>query len=352
MTEFRRRAYMTEPGESLFLSQSPILTAIRFGQFARDTGIDGHQILTSALCAVPVPQYIEFEGRKRWEGTKVDLMWHPLMWLPESLARPQKKVFNDQEYVEPFDAWMVRLCIELETSGLYDPVSGTWIDVLAMAANLNIEDEMTQSRLRRWMDGARDDRLDGIDLTPHISNPADPEWSINLAAERFEELIVASWAVSSEALGEALDDLHDGEVSDVPVDNSDRPDTEYVWSPGERKAVASSIVALADAALEGASDFDWLTASEDILAFQGTDEELLEGPVAGVREYLAMIHQEFAPSQEDIDEATAMAEADAADEDDAPGSRRNLNLDGPTVEAAGDAFVDPSGRRGGMDVVG
>lgn len=346
MTEIRRRPYMTDPGESLFLAQSPILTALRFGSFVRDTGIPGNDVLTSALCAVPLPNYRDFGTLRRWEGTRVEMMWHPLMWLPPSLARPQVKRDGDNEYHEPFDLWVVRLCIEMETAGLYEPETGTWVDVLSLAG-LDIEEEMTQARLRRWLGGSRDDRLDALTLEPHLANPNDPDWAIAEAADATEDLVIASYAVSSQALAEALADLNTGELSDVPVDNSEVTDDEYVWSPGERRAVASQIVALASTCLDGASDFNWNDASQDILSFTGTDTELLDGPVAGVRQYLEMLHEQFAPTEDDIAAAEAMAAEWRGDDDEDLLPWQRAAKEGPVVEVAGDMFTS-DGRRGGM----
>ena len=85
---FRRRACLTSPGEPLLLARDPIESMIRFGQFAEQSGIDTTELVASRTVAVPLPIWPEqwSKGTRRWKGTRSELMWHPLMWLPERLA--------------------------------------------------------------------------------------------------------------------------------------------------------------------------------------------------------------------------------------------------------------------------
>ena len=344
MYEITRRPYLTEPGESLFLARSPIETALRFGAFVRDTGLSGSEVSTSALCAVPIPLYQDFAERRRWAGTRIEMMWHPLLWLPEHLQGPQTLVFNGEPYEEPWDFYVTRLCIELEVSGIYDPESGTWLNVLSLAG-LNIDEEMTQARLKRWMSGARDDRLDALTLEPHIRDNQDPDWAYDRSGELTEGLIQMSWAISAKSLAEALEDLTIGEVSEDAVNDETVSDEDYVWSPGQRQQVASQIVALGATSLDGASQFSWLDAADDIRGWEGTEAELLEGPVAGARALLEMIAEEFEPTPDELASAEE-AETDEVVIAEKPWERVQ------NVAPAGDVdaeIITEGNRRGGMD---
>ena len=72
----------------MLLARDPIESVIRFGQFAEQSGIDTTELVASHTVAVPLPIWPEPwpTGTRRWKGTRAELMWHPLMWLPRHLA--------------------------------------------------------------------------------------------------------------------------------------------------------------------------------------------------------------------------------------------------------------------------
>lgn len=177
-----RRNCGPHDGESLLLNGHAADLVLRLDDWCAMTGMGPADLAVSPLTSIPLP-YLgvanaksnEADAGRRWTGIRPESLWHPLFWLPTSLAHldPVRDGRNGgadlaagetegDAPVEAIEAWMVRVCIALEASGLYDPQGG-WIDVLT-AAGLDTDDPATISRLQAWLDGQSDDILDGIDL--------------------------------------------------------------------------------------------------------------------------------------------------------------------------------------------
>ena len=156
VTGIRRRSYMTEPGEPLEVASSVLRSAVRHRVFATDTGIDPAWMRPNPLCCVPLLTYPDAwpAGRRRWPRLRAAMLWHPLLWLPDRLATRYTLVDeSDICSTEPDDIWCLRVCLELQAAGIYDPDTGTWLDVLSLAG-LNCDDADTERRLDRWLPGA------------------------------------------------------------------------------------------------------------------------------------------------------------------------------------------------------
>jgi hypothetical protein len=210
LSGFRRRACLTNPGEPLLLARDPIESVIRFAQFAQHSGIDTTQLVASHTVAVPLPIWPEHwpPRTRRWKGTRSELMWHPLMWLPEHLANRVELPMgtSGRRHRESDDEWAVRVALEMTASGLYDNATGTWLDVLA-TVGIDIDQPPAQARVAAWLDGRPDAALDRVDLTSLTSDQEDPHWSSWAAVELTPILLRYSWALGSDALIDVLDSL-------------------------------------------------------------------------------------------------------------------------------------------------
>lgn len=206
-----RRAMLAEAGEPLLMSTSALSVMVRDGDFSELTGIPSAAIMSNPLCAVPLPLYSRIpEGRRRWEGTRADAMWHPLLWLPSRLAfRYDISIEGDEgeAFLESDDVWAIRMALELSTSGLYDPESGQWVDILH-TVNIDVDNPTHVARVQNWLDGAPDEDLDAIDLTEYLDLP-DRDWALESAIALLPELRQATWALMANDLLSTLDDSLD-----------------------------------------------------------------------------------------------------------------------------------------------
>lgn len=233
MTNVRRWKHLLEAGEGLLLvrpdpdiddaagTAGVVKQARRLEQWIAETGMATSNVLSTPLVAAPLPLHARHlpAGRRGWEGLDPGLLWHPLLWLPERLARPYVIVEGDDDRLESVDEWAIRLALELTASGMYDPATGGWVDVLALH-DLDITGPGQLSRLGAWLAGARDDELDAVDLAPYVTATEDPDWAVQVTAAIFEDVVAASWSlVASDLLailhgmdGPDLDEHALGEV--------------------------------------------------------------------------------------------------------------------------------------------
>lgn len=201
-----RRPSLLEANEPLLLCRSTIQTAMRFRAFSEETGLPSEAILSSTLCAMPLPIYTNFgvgesgRPRKRWAGTRAEAMWHPLMWLPPRVAG--RYTITDPatggSRLEDDDLWAIRIAFELTASNLYDPETGMWVDILA-TVGMNVDDELDLARVQDWLDGYPDEVLDDIDLSSYLD--VEPTWwALEAALAMRDDLEAASWALIADDL--------------------------------------------------------------------------------------------------------------------------------------------------------
>jgi len=202
------RPMMTDPGESLLVAHDALQFTTRWGEFARRTGIPLDAFLADPICTIPLPVYPpQWEGsRRRWVGVKPEAMWHPLLWLPDALAA--RNIIDldagDGDVTtgpEPDGLWAARVAAELMDSGLYEPETGHWLDVLALVG-LDSTDADVQVRVAQWLDGADDPLLDQIDLSGYLND--DPEFFLVETGNSYGSLRRTSWAVLAQNLNRHL----------------------------------------------------------------------------------------------------------------------------------------------------
>jgi len=224
-----RRPFLLQPGQSLLLAPDAFRTALDFGVFADFAGLLPDHLIGSRMAPVPIPvdSGRPADGsRPRVEGVRPEAMWMPLLWLPPRLANRYTFQIIDGAvsvrtqrtgvcpgypvYVETDDLWVLRIALELSASGLYDEVSGTWLDVMAML-DLNVDDPHDLARIAAWLDGGKDQELDlldsGLEIGSMVENPENPQWALNAALMLHDELLESSWALGADSLLGVTDDL-------------------------------------------------------------------------------------------------------------------------------------------------
>lgn len=300
--EPRYRPYLTEPGETLLLAQSPLLSTTRFAQFLEESKLPMNRIVSSKMSSVPIPLYVNTDtmpnGRQFPIGTEASLLWHPLFWLPASLANHLS--FRDASgnvNVETDDQWAARVALTLSTSGVYDADNGTWLDMLSVVG-LDIEDEMTIDRLSEWLEGSDDPDIDRIDLTPFIDLPDQPHWAFRSVQAIFSELEQSSYALLTNGTLEVIDLIVEG--------------NESVEGLSEEFADAVESLTLV---MDGLSfDFDgedFYEISEDVLQtareYEGDWNSFVNGTIAYYRQVLSAVRQTFWPVVEALNTPDASA---------------------------------------------
>jgi hypothetical protein len=237
----RRRAWLLSPGEPLILGSSPLEAAVRFGEVIEALRVDANDVDVSQLCALPVPAQ-SAEPRLLAKTCDPAIAWNPLVWLPSRLTALSG---------EPLarDIHALRVCLELTASGLYDPMSGTWTDVLDLVG-IDIDDASGLDRVVQWQAGRADPALDAVDLTAAMADTDYPDWSLESAYAMAPTLTQCSIALGMDALLSMSDDVL------ASFDTSDQAtlvesletirDLAQVWSaPDDRHPDWDSIAQLA-----------------------------------------------------------------------------------------------------------
>jgi hypothetical protein len=226
----RRTSRLLAPGDSLLLCQTVSEPLGRLTALAEDSGMTPESFICNPLAGIPLPRYrhadlvasgvstgtVEHPGgvAKRWRGVDPSVLWLPIFWLPPHLFtrfritdQPAADADQVQQpaivHVEDDTLWTIRVCLELSTSGLYDPEDGTWVDVLSLVG-LDSEDDLDQARLRDWLDGAEDDLLDDLDLTGFFSD--DRSLAMEAACDLRADLEIASYALLANDLAALADE--------------------------------------------------------------------------------------------------------------------------------------------------
>lgn len=284
---------MTDPGEPLLLSRSPLFDAVRFGSFVESTGLAYADVTMSRMIAIPLPVYPDAwpEGRKRWSGVKPAEMWHPLFWLPRRLSgRYTINEENGATSRETNDEWAARVSFELSMSRLYDTESGTWLDVL-WTLGIDVDDELDQARIEDWLNGGSDEVLDGIDLTDLFDVEGDRDWALNVVFSLGRSLSGASWAIAAEDLMIFAGDVAAGRCADA--------------SDQEMAAIMSNIVFVAIAYFADI-DADEAAHWKGLASLIETDPQLVAERAAeiaeGIVQRLDRIREQFWHATEELAE--------------------------------------------------
>lgn len=198
-----RRPMLLEAGEPLIVARSPVETAIRFGQWLEVSGMPPDALVMTNMSPIPLPAYPETwpGNQRRWKGTRAEIMWHPLMWLPRRVAH--RYMIDDPDggpaRLESDEEWSVRVGLELVTAGLYEEATGGWVDILALAG-IDAEDPEQIERVAGWLNGTPDEVLDHIDIGPLFDYEDDPDWASAVATAWVSDLRIIAWATQADDL--------------------------------------------------------------------------------------------------------------------------------------------------------
>lgn len=288
---YRRRSFLTAPGEQLLIAPSAWDVATRFAEMVDATGLPGDFVHTSPLVAVPLPirttKSDERTGRN-WPATvHAEIMWHPLMWLPDRVAL-RYRIASDEDprgyTIETDEEWAVRVALEATAAGLYDAETGTWLDVLD-TVGLDIDNPVDLARVEEWLDGEPDPALDGIDISDaFVTDGEDEHWGFEAASDLLPHLLPATWAIMADSLIATLStDINASEPADTVSQES-------TWLVGLARGVLAGVPANAD----GKSPEQSWDEIEDQLAAAGlTAQALMSGPVDKLKETLYGIREDY-----------------------------------------------------------
>lgn len=296
-----RRMWLTDPGESLLLSRSPIGSLLRFAEAARDWERPPESLLPSPLCAVPLPLPLDAPPRP-------GAMWNPLLWLPESLTERRVVAVDGEEGLEDDDLWAVRLTYELEMSGVHDPDSGSWMDVLA-GAGVDIATPDGVERTARWLAGGRDVALSAIDLGELFADETDPDWALHAAVESMPELRLFSWAFGADSLLVDLDAMRED------VESGGRSPEGAISDLSLVAAVGGVWMANlpASLAVTGGNEWRWWESfGKRVTCFSGSRSAFCEQVIDTVVVRLEQIREATWPQMEAIKSRAEQLEAEAA----------------------------------------
>lgn len=219
----KRRQWITAPGDHLLLHPSVTAVENRLRSWTEFTGLRDEDTLLSPLCAVPLPAYGTIPaGRRRWPGLRPEAMWHPLLWLPERMIAPRRlhDEASGREWPESTAEYVIRIALELSESGpsvidgttyvrtfdyatgrivrpaevgdkelvdLYDPITGTWLDVLS-TVGLDVDSAIDLARVEAWLNGEPDELLDAIDLERFLSaRGRDADWAVERTHRQLDD---------------------------------------------------------------------------------------------------------------------------------------------------------------------
>ncbi len=236
----RRRSFLLDAGQSLLLVDDPVRSAINYGLFKSQVGFtSGDDLVVSRMSPVPFPVRAgrpgDASGRRRVAGVRPEAMWLPTLWLPADVTGRHRFEIRDGEVVDfgvgaprqggPFpegmyreseELWVIRLCLELSESGVYDPYTGTWLDVLDLVG-IDVDEPRSVQRVQAWLDGGADADLEllesGLELGAILSDASDPGWALSSALAMYDQLLYCSWALGADSLRDVANDILE-DVSD------------------------------------------------------------------------------------------------------------------------------------------
>lgn len=303
------REFFTRPGEPIFFGPHPLEISNRFEGFIEYTGLSPEEVLISPLSAIPLPVYGQNppDDRRRWPDLKVDALWCPLFWLPNKSGQPRaiQDTRTSATRMESPDELALRICLEVQASGLYDQDSGSFVDVLALVG-IDIEDQEDRERCEAWLLGTPDEILDNIDLSPHLLYDEDEDWSVVASQSLYPHFLRTSWASLCADFSDMLGEIADPENPDVSNDVEElRTMTRNVFE--EAHLMLSDVEVSGES--QSAGDF-WTGMIERVKSSQAqTRSEFVDEVIPEAGEWLESVREHYSSS---IDTAVEAFDAVAA----------------------------------------
>lgn len=298
-----RRSFLLERGEPLLVPRDPLRSLANHVATANLTGLPQALLVASRMSEVPVPVDGGRDGDRRVAGVRAEAMWWPLLWLPERLTRrvDYQVVDGDVWVVDPdglfegdsrsvpqpisgvpvrhetTDVWVVRVLMEVEAVGLYDPDSGTWGDVLS-EIGLDVDDQDDVARVSAWLGGYHDSDLDYLNTQflcdgGHVPDGESPTWAFRAAIATYPDLLDAAWTYGSDTMRAVIEDVAHG----VSVGE--------ISETGETRFMARLVCQMSGSLLQWYTDSEsewWAQMLAVVDAFDGTAEQMVGGPLAQI----------------------------------------------------------------------
>ncbi len=196
-----RRTFFTEPGDSLLLSHDPISAALRTQRVIHALGT--REVVASPLTRLPIPT-------NKMNASAASL-WLPFWWLSKDVIDPMTL---DDGSMEGPNTRAVRLALILEDSGLYDPSTGLWTDVLA-SRGIDTTTQDGVDRVQAWLDGDDDEALSELDETG-LQTPNYGRTMLESSAGLQDRLFRCVWHDGAVSLLDIVDEmLTEGELASV-----------------------------------------------------------------------------------------------------------------------------------------
>lgn len=217
-TAERRREFLVGPGEGVALSPDLDSYVDRYERFLDATGLTPADVVASPVVRIPIPQGVkDSHGHPlRWDGVKLDVLWHPFFWLPASVAlRAHVLDESGVERVETSEEYLIRVIVQCVSAGLLDVDSGTWLDVPS-SYGIDVDAPDVRARLDQWERGASDPLFDQIDLTERFSKCGIDSEMVRDATSQTPLYVFAQWAYTAEHLGRTISDLQEDDRAFVP----------------------------------------------------------------------------------------------------------------------------------------
>jgi hypothetical protein len=179
-------------------------------------GLEVTDFTEELSCAYPLPRLgddpiMEPLAKK---VNDLSLLSHPLFWCFGDELRPHliHELDDDGEDTgETHPEWeaeiALRIAVELEMAGLYNPSTGEWADAWSMLG-LDPVDPWVQRRVRNWQGGAPDDLLDTFNICDTMKLIADTEYVVDLAASAFPDVFFLASCSSLFSLEEFLSETN------------------------------------------------------------------------------------------------------------------------------------------------
>lgn len=303
------RQFLTRPGEPIFFGPHPLEISNRFEGFIEYTGLGPEETLLSPLAAIPLPVYAQnpSDPRRRWPDLKVDALWCPLFWLPAKSGQPRaiQDTSTSSTRMETPDELALRICLEIQASGLYDQDTGSFVDVLALVG-IDLDQPEDRERCEAWLLGTPDAILDAIDLTPHLLYDEDEDWSVVAAQSLYPHFLRTSWASLCADFSDILSEIAD--PGNPEIDKEVEGVSEMIRNVFEEARLMLSDVEVSGDS-ESAGDFWNGMVERAKSSTASTKAELIDELVPEAGEWLEAVREHYSTS---IDTAIESFEAVAA----------------------------------------
>jgi hypothetical protein len=318
-----RRQFLLEAGEAMLVTRDPVRNLINHVSAAKAIGVPQSELVQSRMSPMPIPvNACRVEGnstRRRIDGVDPQMMWLPVLWLPVRLTERSQFQLIDGDLVvidpkghyrgdprvvaspiegvpvntETSDAWVIRVALELETAGVYDVESGSWLDVLD-TVGINVDDIDDVARVERWLEGGADGDLDWLeenflDDGWHVPTGEGPTWALRSAIGAYPDLLDATWALSSDSMLNIVSDVAQSVDQGEIADSTDA------------KFITNMVCMLSGTLLRYYSNDEaqwWSEMSRTVEAFQGSTNDLVTGPLSEIDGRLTRVREECWPKME------------------------------------------------------